>query len=103
MYWSLGASCAMLLRTPWPTIPRSKPPISAAQKPRSRPCSISFFGTHASPAVARQRLLKVGDTIGNDYVVLDGIKPGDHILLSGLQFLQDGMPVIEQLQGAEKK
>src|SRR5438552_12454453 len=37
MYWSLGASCAMLLRTPWPTIPRSKPPISAAQKPRSRP------------------------------------------------------------------
>ena len=54
-------------------------------------------------AVARQRLLKVGDTIGNDYVVLDGIKPGDHILLSGLQFLQDGMLVIEQLQGAEKK
>src|ERR1051326_4836821 len=49
--------------------------------------------------VARQRLLKVGDTIGNDYVVLDGIKPGDHIILSGLQFLQDGMPVIEQVQG----
>jgi RND family efflux transporter MFP subunit len=46
--------------------------------------------------VARQKLLKVGDTIGNDYVVLDGIKPGDHIITSGLQFLQDGMPVMEQ-------
>ena len=45
--------------------------------------------------VARQKLLKVGDTVGNDYVVLDGIKPGDHIILSGLQFLQDGMPVME--------
>ncbi|MCU1241770.1 MAG: hypothetical protein JWO71_2496 [Candidatus Acidoferrum typicum] len=48
--------------------------------------------------VARQRLLKVGDTLGNDYVVLDGIKPGDHIVTSGLQFLQDGMPVMEQVQ-----
>jgi len=48
--------------------------------------------------VARQKLLKVGDTIGNDYVVLEGIKPGDHIIVSGLQFLQDGAPVTEQVQ-----
>jgi RND family efflux transporter MFP subunit len=48
--------------------------------------------------VARQKLLKVGDTLGNDYVVLDGIKPGDHIITSGLQFLQDGVPVMEQVQ-----
>jgi RND family efflux transporter MFP subunit len=46
--------------------------------------------------VARQKLLKIGDTLGNDYVVNEGIKPGDHIILSGLQFLQDGMPVMEQ-------
>lgn len=53
--------------------------------------------------VARQRLLKVGDTLGNDYVVLDGIKPGDHIITSGLQFLQDGMPVMEQVQASGTK
>jgi RND family efflux transporter MFP subunit len=53
--------------------------------------------------VARQRLLKVGDTLGNDYVVLDGIKPGDHIVTSGLQFLQDGMPVMEQSQQTSAK
>jgi RND family efflux transporter MFP subunit len=51
--------------------------------------------------VARQRLLKLGDTLGNDYVVLDGIKPGDHIIISGLQFLQDGVPVMEQAQAAK--
>src|SRR5712672_3219861 len=50
--------------------------------------------------VARQKLLKVGDTFGNDYVVLEGLKPGDHIMVSGLQFLQDGMPVMEQVQQA---
>ena len=50
--------------------------------------------------VARQKPIDVGDTLGNDYVVLNGIKPGDHIILSGLQFLQDGVPVVEQIQGA---
>src|SRR5256712_6102047 len=48
--------------------------------------------------VARQRPLKLGDTAGNDYVVLDGLKAGDHLILSGTQFLQDGMPVTEQIQ-----
>jgi len=38
-----------------------------------------------------------------DYVVLDGIKPGDHIITSGLQFLQDGMPVMEQPQQTSAK
>src|SRR5215813_6041842 len=31
-------------------------------------------------SVARQRLLKVGEIVGNDYVVQDGLKPGDHII-----------------------
>jgi RND family efflux transporter MFP subunit len=45
--------------------------------------------------VARQKLLKVGDTVGNDYAVEDGLKAGDHIIVSGLQFLRDGAPVME--------
>ncbi len=52
--------------------------------------------------VARQRLIKVGDTTGNDFVVLDGLKPGEHIIVSGTQFLQDGMPVAEQIQSDGK-
>jgi RND family efflux transporter MFP subunit len=52
-------------------------------------------------SVARQKLLKVGDTVGNDYAVLDGLKPGDHIIVSGLQFLRDGAPVMEQVLGAD--
>jgi RND family efflux transporter MFP subunit len=48
--------------------------------------------------VARQKLIKVGDTIGDDYVVLDGLKAGDHIIVSATQFLRDGTPVTEQIQ-----
>ncbi len=47
---------------------------------------------------ARQKPLKLGDTFGNDYVVLDGLKPGDHVIISGTQSLQDGMPITEQIQ-----
>jgi RND family efflux transporter MFP subunit len=52
--------------------------------------------------VARQRLVKLGDTVGNDFVVLDGLKLGEHIIVSGTQFLQDGMPVSEQIQSDTK-
>jgi RND family efflux transporter MFP subunit len=47
-------------------------------------------------AVARQRVIQVGDLIGNDYVVLDGIKAGDRIIVSNVQMLADGMPVVPQ-------
>src|SRR6202163_678724 len=54
----------------------------------------------ATGTFARQKGLTIGDTVGNDYVVLDGLKPGDHLIVSGTQFLQDGMPVVEQIQNA---
>jgi RND family efflux transporter MFP subunit len=46
--------------------------------------------------VAKQRPLKVGEIVGNDYVVLEGIKPGDRVIVSGTQFLRDGAPVTPQ-------
>lgn len=46
--------------------------------------------------VAHQKPLKVGEMTGNDYVVLEGIKPGDRIIVSGTQFLIDGAPVQPQ-------
>jgi RND family efflux transporter MFP subunit len=47
-------------------------------------------------SVARQRVIQVGDLVGNDYVVLDGIKPGDKIITTSVQMLVDGMPVVPQ-------
>jgi RND family efflux transporter MFP subunit len=45
--------------------------------------------------VARQRLIHVGELIGNDYTVLDGVKPGDRLIISGAQALSDGTAVTE--------
>lgn len=43
--------------------------------------------------VAHQIPVTVGETVNNTYPVLDGLKPGDKVILSGLQFLQEGAPV----------
>jgi RND family efflux transporter MFP subunit len=50
---------------------------------------------NGSSTVAKQRLLHLGELIGNSYAVLDGIKPGDHVIVEGTQFLADGVPVSE--------
>lgn len=44
--------------------------------------------------VARQKPLQIGQTVGNDYEVQQGLKPGDKVIVSGTQFLLDGAPVI---------
>jgi RND family efflux transporter MFP subunit len=43
--------------------------------------------------IAHQIPVTVGETLGNTYPVLSGLKPGDKVITSGLQFLQEGVPV----------
>jgi membrane fusion protein (multidrug efflux system) len=37
--------------------------------------------------------VQVGPVVGNDYVVLSGLKPGDRLIVSGIQKVVDGAPV----------
>lgn len=46
--------------------------------------------------VVRQKPLQIGQIVGNNYVVLDGVRPGDKVVVSGTQFLIDGIPVVPQ-------
>jgi len=43
--------------------------------------------------VAKQRAIKVGPIAGDAYPVLDGIKPGERVVVSGAQKLADGAPI----------
>jgi RND family efflux transporter MFP subunit len=43
--------------------------------------------------VAHQVPVTVGETVGNTYPVLGGLKTGEKVITSGLQFLQEGAPV----------
>jgi RND family efflux transporter MFP subunit len=60
-----------------------------------------FFAFVAEDAggklVAKQRAIKVGPIVGDNYVVLDGIKPGERVVTSGAQKLMEGAPI--QAQG----
>lgn len=51
-------------------------------------------------SVAHQKQIKVGQLDGNNYVVLDGLKAGDKVIVSDTQMLADGMPVNAQVQGS---
>ena len=43
--------------------------------------------------VARQRVVEPGPLVGNDYVIKSGLKPGDRLIVSGVQRIADGAPV----------
>jgi RND family efflux transporter MFP subunit len=43
--------------------------------------------------IAHQIPVNVGETVGNTYPVVSGLKPGDKVIISGLQFMQEGAPV----------
>ncbi|WP_241654453.1 efflux RND transporter periplasmic adaptor subunit [Granulicella sibirica] len=43
--------------------------------------------------VAHQVAVTLGETVGNNYPILAGLKQSDRVILSGLQFLQEGAPV----------
>ena len=43
--------------------------------------------------MARLRVLKTGRAVGGDWQVLDGLKPGDKLIVEGLQKAQPDMPV----------
>jgi RND family efflux transporter MFP subunit len=58
-----------------------------------------FFAFVAEDAggklVAKQRAITVGPIVGDNYPVLDGIKPGERVVTAGAQKLADGMPIQE--------
>lgn len=43
--------------------------------------------------VARMRPVTLGSVIGNDYVVREGLKPGERLITGGIQKIGDGAPV----------
>jgi RND family efflux transporter MFP subunit len=83
-------------RLVWGTHQNPEVPILAVSRLAGQ-----YFAFVAEPQgggafVAKQKPLTIGETIGNNYEVRTGIKPGDKVIVSGTQFLIDGVPVIPQ-------
>lgn len=45
-------------------------------------------------AVAHRTPVVLGDTVGNNYSIVSGLSAGDRVIVTGIQFLVDGMPVV---------
>jgi RND family efflux transporter MFP subunit len=44
--------------------------------------------------IARQKGITLGPLSGNDYILLDGLKPGEQLITAGIQKIRDGAPVM---------
>jgi len=82
-------------RVIWRSLPGLTIPIVSALRINGQ-----YFVYVAEPAgeqlIARQRPVQVGDIQHNDYVIKSGLKPGDRLIVSGIQKIADGAPVRPQ-------
>jgi len=79
-------------RVTWSTAQAATVPVLAVTRIGGQ-----FFVYVAAPKdkgfIAHQTLVNLGEAIGNNYPVVSGLHPGDRVILSGIQFLQEGVPV----------
>jgi RND family efflux transporter MFP subunit len=83
-------------RIVWGTQQRPVVPVVAVSR-----IGALYFAFVAEPDqkggyVVHQKPLQIGQIVANDYVVLDGLKAGDKVVITGTQFLIDGIPVVPQ-------
>jgi RND family efflux transporter MFP subunit len=83
-------------RIVWGTHQNPQVPILAVSRLGGQYFAFVAEPQNGGSYVARQKPLKIGQTVGNDYEVQEGLKPGDKVIISGTQFLLDGAPVIPQ-------
>jgi RND family efflux transporter MFP subunit len=79
-------------RVVWSTAPAPTVPVLAVARIGGQ--AFVYVATQTDKGmVAKQRAVTLGDTTGNDYAVLGGLQPGEKVIISGTQFLNDGAPV----------
>jgi RND family efflux transporter MFP subunit len=79
-------------RVTWSTSPAPVVPVLAVTRVGGQ--SFVFVAVaKGSGYVAHQIPVVLSEPVNNNYPVLSGLKVGDKVILSGLQFLQEGAPV----------
>jgi RND family efflux transporter MFP subunit len=92
---ALRASQFVRARVVWSMAPALTVPLVAVTRISGQ---YFVFVAEAGPnggLVARQRPVTVGSLVGNDYLVMGGLKAGDKVIVAGIQKIGDGAPVAE--------
>ena len=77
----------------WSTKPMAVVPVLAVTQ-QGEQSFVFVVQQQNGMAVAHRAPVTVGATVGNNYSIVSGLNPGDRVIVSGTQFLVDGMPVI---------
>jgi RND family efflux transporter MFP subunit len=89
---ALRSSQFVRARIIWKTADGLVVPVTAVMRVNGEYFAFVADGANGK-LVAKQRAIKVGPIVGDDYAVLGGIKPGERIVVSGVQKLADGAPI----------
>jgi RND family efflux transporter MFP subunit len=95
---ALRASQFVRARIVWKTGEGLVIPVTAAMRINGQ--YFAFVGEESkgpdgkTALVAKQRPIKIGSIVGENYAVLDGLNAGDRVVVSGVQKLADGAPIV---------
>lgn len=80
-------------RVVWATTPMAVVPVLAVTRLGGQ--SFVYVARQQNGiTIAAQTPVTLGDTVGNNYSITSGLHAGDKVIVSGTQFLVNGMPVL---------
>jgi RND family efflux transporter MFP subunit len=80
-------------RLVWSERPALTVPVVAVSRVNGQYFAYVAEAGEGGTQVARQRVVQLGTVVGNDYVLLGGLKAGDKLIVAGVQKIADGVPV----------
>ena len=79
-------------RVTWNSTPKPTVPVLAVQQIGGQ--SFVFVAKAMGQGYSAHLVpVQLGEAVGNDYPIVAGLKPGDRVIVSGLQFIGEGAPV----------
>jgi RND family efflux transporter MFP subunit len=76
----------------WSTKPMAIIPVLAVSR-QGEQTFVFVLQKQNGMATAHRTAVVLGETVGNNYSIQSGLNPGDSVIVTGTQFLVDGMPV----------
>lgn len=80
-------------RIVWSTKPMAIVPVLAVSQ-QGEQSFVFAVEEQQGMTMAHRTPVTLGPTVGNNYAIASGLNAGDRVIVSGTQFLVDGMPVI---------
>lgn len=85
---------SLKVRIVWDAEPRLAVPINAVNRIAEQ--DFVYIAEGSGSLTAKLKPVQLGPIRGQDYEVVSGVKPGEKLIVSGIQTLADGMPVKPQ-------